>query len=261
MYRQASQYSMPFLELRYFSNALKMATAANIILPNPDLKGPYHVMVVLHGLSDDHTIWSRRTSIERYVQNLPLIVVMPDGGRGFYTDAVQGFAYETAIAVELPSIIEGYFPTKLPWCATGLSMGGYGAVKLALKYPERFRSGHSHSGAVLFGHLSFEDNAVRRELGPEIEAEFMRILGPNPTGGENDLCAIATKLAPTNRPTLRIDCGTEDFLLQDNRDFRDHLVSMGFPHEYQEFPGSHEWPYWDIHVQDAIAFHRNNLGF
>src|SRR5471030_3167488 len=153
---------MPFLEFRYFSNALQKHTTANILLPSVDIKGPHHVMFLLHGLSDDHSIWCRRTSIERYVDGLPLIVVMPDGGRGFYSDAVQGFAYETAIAKELPQIIENTFQTELPWCATGLSMGGYGAAKLALKYPERFRSGHSHSGAVLFGHLSFEENRLRR---------------------------------------------------------------------------------------------------
>ena len=218
-------------------------------------------MFLLHGLSDDHTIWSRRTSIERYVEGLPLIVVMPNGGRGWYCDAVEGFAFETAIATELPKIIEGYFPTKLPWCATGLSMGGYGAAKLSLKYPERFQSGHSHSGALLFGHLTPEvagdANTPRRDVQPE----FQRILGSNPLDGPNDLCGIAAKLTASSRPFLRIDCGNEDFLLEDNRSFIAHLDSIGFQHEYEEFPGSHEWGYWDRHVQDAITFHRKNLNF
>ena len=252
---------MPSFELRYFSGALQVSTAANIILPSPDLKGPFHVMFLLHGLSDDHTIWSRRTSIERYVEGLPLIVVMPNGGRGFYCDAVQGFAYETALAEELPAIIEGYFPTKLPWCATGLSMGGYGAAKLALKYPERFKSGHSQSGALLFGRVTLEgpgsDEAFRRD----VEPEFRRILGEIPLGGPNDLVAIAQKQEASGRAALRIDCGTEDFLLEDNRKFRNHLREIGFEHEYEEFSGSHEWGYWDEHVQEAIAFHRKNLGF
>lgn len=252
---------MPFLELRYFSAALAKQTAANIILPNPDIKGPYHVMFLLHGLSDDQSIWSRRTSIERYVDGLPLIVVMPDGGRGFYTDAAQGFSYETAVAKELPAIVEAYFPTKLPWCATGLSMGGYGAAKLAIKYPSRFKSGNSHSGAVLFGHLSFDENQERRNMAAEIDAEFRRILGEDPKGGPNDLCACAAGLDAAARPALRIDCGTEDFLLQDNRDFVKYLSSIGFAHEYHEFSGAHEWSYWDVHVQEAIAFHRKALGF
>jgi S-formylglutathione hydrolase FrmB len=252
---------MPFLELKYFSNALQKQSAASIILPDTSVQGPYHVMFLLHGLSDDNTAWSRNTSIERYVSGLPLIVVMPDGGRGFYSDAKEGYAFETAIAVELAELVETYFPTKLPWCATGLSMGGYGAAKLALKYPERFKSGHSHSGAVLFGHTSFEVAAARREWTTDREAEFRRILGSTPTGGPDDLCAAAAKLDPSAHPALRIDCGTSDFLLSDNREFRDYLVSIGFEHEYEEFPGSHEWGYWDLHVQDAILFHRGVLGF
>lgn len=252
---------MAFLELRYFSNALQKQTAVNVLLPDISVEGPYCVMFLLHGLSDDYSIWSRRTSIERYVDGLPLIVVMPDGGRGFYSDAVQGYAYETAIAQELPAIIEAYFPTKLPWCATGLSMGGYGAAKLALKYPERFKSGHSHSGAVLFGHLTFEENGARRDLGSAIEQEFRRILGENPTGGPNDLCFAAGSLPPSQRPSIRIDCGTDDFLLADNRQFHEYLNSIDFCHEYEEFPGSHEWSYWDRHVQEALEFHRRNLGF
>jgi putative tributyrin esterase len=83
---------MAYCELHYFSKSLGMQTAANVILPEGEHEGPFAVFYLLHGLSDDHTIWMRRTSIERYVQNLPLIVVMPNGGRGFYTDAVQGFA-------------------------------------------------------------------------------------------------------------------------------------------------------------------------
>lgn len=252
---------MPFLELKYFSAALQKHTAANIILPVPEIKGPHHVMFLLHGLSDDHSAWCRRTSIERYVESLPLIVVMPDGGRGFYSDAVHGPAFEAAIATELPELIENYFSTKLPWCATGLSMGGYGAAKLALKHPQRFKSGNSHSGALLFGHMTFEEAKLRRDISPEWEAEFRRILGDDPTGGPDDLCAAAAALTPAERPALRIDCGAEDFLLEDNRDFHSYLASIGFAHEYHEFPGAHEWPYWDLHVQDAIAFHRKVLRF
>ena len=60
-------------------------------------------------------------------------------------------------------------------------------------------------------------------------------------------------------PALRIDCGTEDFLIQSNRDFHAHLEKEGIKHEYQEFPGAHEWGYWDKHVQEALAFHRKAL--
>ena len=84
---------MSFLEVKFASKALQMQTAMNVILPDVG-KGPYPVYYLLHGLSDSYTIWARRTSIERYVANLPIIVVMPDSGRGWYTNALEGFAYE-----------------------------------------------------------------------------------------------------------------------------------------------------------------------
>ncbi len=245
---------MPFAELRYFSSALQKHTSVNLILPDPKLRGPFPVMFLLHGLSDDHSIWMRRTSIERYCDGLPLIVAMPDGGRGFYLDAVEGFAYETALARELPEFLRAWLPTTERWCVTGLSMGGYGAVRFALRRPELFVSAHSHSGAVAFGH-----GAVLPDR-PE-SREFERLIGTNPAGSDYDLFALAERLSPDQRPKLRLDCGTEDFLLEANREFHRHLASLGFEHEYEEFPGEHEWGYWDLHVREALAFHRRNLGF
>lgn len=245
---------MPFCDLKYRSSALEKQTAAQILLPDPSIKGPYNVMFLLHGLSDDCTNWARNTSIERYLWGLPLIVVMPDGGRGWYCDAEEGYNYQTAIGVELPELIRGYFPTKEPWCSTGLSMGGYGAAKLALAYPKLFKSAHSMSGALGFGHKA-------EYLVDERSKEFLRILGQDSVGGPNDLYALSERLDSPSRPMMRIDCGTEDFLIEDNRAFSSHLSEIGFDHEYEEFPGDHSWPYWDLHVQDAIAFHRKNLGF
>src|SRR5688572_4392093 len=103
---------MAFCELHYFSKALSKHTAANVILPQvEEQQGPFPVWYLLHGLSDDHTGWMRRTSIERYVAHLPLIVVMSDGGRSFYCDAMQGYAYETAIVEDLIGYIDSMFHT------------------------------------------------------------------------------------------------------------------------------------------------------
>jgi len=92
--------------------------------------------------------------------------------------------------------------------------------------------------------------------------EFERITGPEPRDGENDCYALAEKallLPATERPALRLDCGTEDYLLDQNRAFQRHLTAIGYPHEYEEFPGEHNWDYWDIHVREAIAFHTRHL--
>jgi len=249
---------MAFSVLHYFSPALGKQTACNLILPEvTGHKGPFPVYYLLHGLSDDYSIWQRRTSIGRYVQMLPLIVVMPDGGRGFYCDAHEGFAYETAMIGDLIPFIDRMYNTRAERagrCIGGLSMGGYGAIKLALKFPELFCSANGHSGAYGFAHAEWRGS----------EPEFKRILGPHPQGGPDDCFALAQRFArgaeKSLLPALRIDCGTSDFLLEDNRDFHNHLGAIGVPHEYAEFPGTHEWGYWDKHVQSAIRFHTKHLG-
>jgi S-formylglutathione hydrolase FrmB len=246
---------MPFCELHYFSDALAKQTSANLILPSPNLKPPYHVMFLLHGLSDNHTMWTRRTSIERYVENLPLIVVMPDGGRSFYLDpAERGPRYGSAIGIELPEIIRNYFKTTDRWAITGLSMGGYGALKLAGTHPDTFQSAVSHSGAVQFGHYEQD----RRD---DFELEFRPVLGTDFVGGSADLFKLLPALPEGKRPKVRIDCGIGDFLIEANRDLHQHLLAQGFEHEYAEFPGEHNWEYWDEHVREAIDFHGRNLGF
>jgi len=178
---------------------------------------------------------------------------MPDGGRGFYCDAVQGFAYETALITDLIGYIDRMFHTRAERsgrCIGGLSMGGYGAIKLALRFPDLFCSAVSHSGAMNFAHVYPDPN----------HAEFGRVIGENPVGGLNDLYALAESIDRTKLPALRIDCGEEDFLLDMNREFHTHLEKIGVPHEYQEFLGAHDWGYWDMHVQEAIAFHARHLG-
>ena len=245
---------MAFCELKYFSPALQKATAANIILPETTLEGPFPVLYLLHGLSDDHTIWHRRTSIERYVQDLPLIVVMPDTGRGFYTDAKEGMAWETAIVRDLVNYVDKMFPTiptRRGRCLAGLSMGGYGAVKLALKHPDLFSAAVSHSGALEFV----------RKIDPTWDnyQEWVRIYGKKGVGSADDCHALATKSDAEKRPALRIDCGVDDFLIEQNREFHAHLNSLGYVHEYEEFPGAHAWQYWDLHIQEAISFLKPHL--
>ena len=247
---------MAFCQVQWHSEVLGKALGLNVILPDCG-EGPFPVFYLLHGLSDDHTIWHRRTRIERYVSELPMIVVMPDGFRGFYTNHENGPAYATYMAEELPAFVERNFPAKADRasrCIGGLSMGGYGAMRLALGYPDVYCSANSHSGAPTFGH-EVADFAGDRA------AEWELITGTDPTGSEHDLFALADRCAKQgNTPALRIDCGTEDFLIEQNRRFTAHLKQLGTAHEYQEFPGDHNWDYWDVHVQEALAFHARNLG-
>jgi S-formylglutathione hydrolase FrmB len=250
---------MAFATINYFSRSLTKASSFNVVFPDdPATARPWAVFYLLHGLSDDHTIWARRTSIERYVAGLPLVVVMPDGGRGWYTNAVNPpkYRYEDDIIKDVVGLVERTFPVKAERAGRaigGLSMGGFGAIKLGLRHHEMFASVTSHSGAIGFTH---RDPERARGLSPE----FVPVFGDDPTGGDNDPFALVERVDHGRLPKLRFDCGTDDFLLDDNRAFHRHLEALHVPHEYEEFPGGHDWGYWDRHVQEAIAFHVKNLG-
>jgi S-formylglutathione hydrolase FrmB len=247
---------MAFATINYFSRSLRKASSFNVVFPDePEIPRPWCVFYLLHGLSDDHTIWTRRTSVERYVAGLPLVLVMPDGGRGWYCDAAEGLAYESDLIKDVIGLVDRTFPVKAERAGRaigGLSMGGYGAVKIGLKHHEMFASVNSHSGAVSV--LRADDTS--KNLG----AEFTRIFGANPKDGAEDPFAIIKQVDHGRVPKLRLDCGVEDFLLEQNRSFHAHLESLHVAHEYAEYPGSHDWAYWDEHVREAIKFHARNLG-
>ena len=240
---------MSFLHVCFFSNVLKKQVHANVLFPDGG-KAPFPVYYLLHGLSDDYSIWHRRTSIERYCEKLPLIVVMPDGFRGFYTDNAEGPPYGQYIMEDVIGFTERTFPARSDRsgrCIGGLSMGGYGALRLALSHPETFVSANSHSGAMVFGH-----DEPRME-----DPEFRRMFGKTPIGSAHDLFALAGKFTKKRGllPKLKIDCGTADHQLEPNRRFIAHLKELKVPHDYAEFPGEHNWAYWDEHIREALAFH------
>jgi putative tributyrin esterase len=238
-------------------NALQKMTSFMAILPEGK-SGPFPVFYLLHGLSDDHTAWTRRTSIERYVQDLPLIVVMPNAERSFYSDsqAVPTSRFETFITQDLISFVDTTFntiPLREGRVVAGLSMGGYGAFKFALKYPQLFGAAVSHSGA-LSRPTSILDNDD-----PDWVREMRAISGDNAAGSDNDLYALAEKIERAQLPALRFDCGTEDFLIEHNRDFHRHLKALNIVHEYQEFSGEHNWEYWDEHIRETVRFFARHL--
>jgi len=253
--------------IHYFSRSLGKASSLDVIFPDdPATPRPWGAFYLLHGLSDDQTIWGRRTSLERYVGALPMAVVMPDGGRGWYTNAARpgGPAHEDDLVRDVVGLIDRTFPVRAERAGRaigGLSMGGYGAVKIGLKHHETFASVNSHSGAP----------GIAREVAPpeparpddrfkDIRAELRGVFGDRPAGGPDDPFALAERVDHGRVPKMRIDCGADDFLLGQNRDFHRHLDALHVPHEYQEFPGDHNWEYWDLHVREAIAFHARNLG-
>jgi putative tributyrin esterase len=255
---------MALLHVNFFSNVLGMAMNMDVILPEKTqgqigMEGnasgeKYKTLYLLHGMSDDHTIWQRRTSIERYASEYNLAVVMPTTHLGWYTDMYHGHKYFTYIAKELPEICRWFFPNmsdkREDTYAAGLSMGGYGALKLGLNAPETFSRVASLSGGL--------DCASICETVPEADRElWQNIFGPADAvrGGENDLFAQAERTAlRADKPTVYMWCGTEDFLYAHNTAMRDHLQKLGYDLTYEESPGDHQWKYWDEKIQTVLTW-------
>jgi putative tributyrin esterase len=246
---------MAFAAINYYSRSLEHASTFNVIFPDePDVPEPWSTYYLLHGLSDDHSTWMRRSTIERRVLGLPLVVVMPDGGRGWYTNAVDGDAYEDDLLKDVIRMVERHFPVKAERSGRaigGLSMGGFGAVKIALKHPDLFASANSQSGVLGLLRNPFESKRLAREC--------LRIFGEDPKGGAEDPFALADEVDRARVPALRFDCGDEDPFLLQNRDFHTHLDQLDIRHAYEEAAGSHDWQYWDRHLHAALDFHGRHL--
>jgi S-formylglutathione hydrolase FrmB len=254
---------MALIHCNFYSETLQTATSMDVILPQPlavqavagrARRRPIPTLWLLHGLSDDHTIWQRRTSIERYVAPLNLAVVMPNGFRGFYTDMAHGYPYWTHLSEEIPRLARAFFPLSAAReenFAAGLSMGGYGAFKLAFKRPEMFAAAASLSGGLDIAGTpahALGDAFRRREL--------MDTFGPLRAipGSDNDLFALAKKFAKSKgpKPALYQCCGTEDGLYPHNLRFREHARSLGLDLTYEEGPGGHDWGFWDRWIQRVL---------
>ncbi|MFW6066652.1 MAG: alpha/beta hydrolase, partial [Planctomycetota bacterium] len=225
---------MSLCRVHFYGESIDKKTAMNVLLPDGD--GPFPVLYLLHGLSDDYTTWLRRTGIERYVEDLPLAVVMPDGHRSWYCNdpRPEGLAYEDHIVRDVVGFVERTFPVTPARDAraiAGLSMGGFGAMMLAMRHPEMFSVACSHSGAVGFVSESVEP--------PEDRPDKLALAEVLPVE-QYDCFQLAERLAKSSDSlALRLDCGTEDFLIEHNRLFHAHLQRLGVEHEYEEHPGDH----------------------
>lgn len=255
---------MALIHCDFYSDVLGMASSMYVILPeNTDSQigmknitgaGKHKTLYLLHGLSDDHTIWLRRTSIERYVSELGLAVVMPAANKSFYTDMTYGDAYWTYISEEIPAKARSFFnlsDKREDNYVAGLSMGGYGAFKMALAKPDCFSAAASLSGAVDITDW-IEASGMARERG------WTLIFGDldKVRGSDNDLFRLADKAAASGKPSPRLYqwCGTEDVLYQGNRAFRDYAKKLGLDLTYEESPGDHSWGYWDAKIQTFLDF-------
>jgi putative tributyrin esterase len=251
---------MAAVTVDFFSESLEVGASVAVVLPQATeaqigvepaagAEEDMPVLYLLHGLSDDHTAWTRYTSIERYAAAAGLAVVMPAVGRSFYADERNGHRYWTYLSEELPQVMHSFFRFSdrcQDTFVAGLSMGGYGALRLGLTHPDRFAAVASLSGAV--------DVAALVQQG-ERRALFDRIYGRRkPPRADEDLVALLENADPAALPPLYIGCGTEDPLLPFSERFAERAEAAGAKVTTDFRSGEHEWGLWDTVIQDVIAW-------
>jgi putative tributyrin esterase len=246
---------MALLTCDFFSESLMVGTSITVVLPQETEEqiglldvvrdGPPPVLYLLHGLSDDHTAWTRYTSIERYAAARGLAVVMPAAGRSFYADEAHGHRYWTYVSEELPDVVGQFFNVSRGAADTfvaGLSMGGYGALKLALNHPDRYGAAACLSGAL--DMKAFAEDPDREEV---MDRVFDHTVKPS-----DDLFALVESASGV--PALHVSCGTEDRWYASSLRFAEAAAAAGIDVTTDFRPGGHEWPLWDAVIQDVIAW-------
>lgn len=252
---------MNLFEISFGSDVLDQRTQINVLLPEAEVKSrskhKTKTLYLLHGYSGDHSDWLRKSNIEEYARYYDLAIVMPNGHNSFYANMTHGRQYLKHVAEEIPNFIQDSFnlsAAREDTFIAGLSMGGYGAFKIALKYPERFSAASSLSG-VLDIQYSIDQNRDHTESRFYPPLTFAYGEKGEVAGTEND---IRWLLEETNKlkekPRLFQCCGTEDELYENNLRIRDLAQTLSYDYTYEEGPGIHNWAYWDANIQRTLQW-------
>ncbi|OJF11414.1 alpha/beta hydrolase [Couchioplanes caeruleus] len=250
---------MALIRCDFSSEALALATTMTVLLPQAastqiglsgragDAAPP--VLYLLHGLTDDDTAWTRYTSLERYAAAKGIAVVMPQVHRSFYADERYGARFWTFLSEELPEVVSSFFRVSTrreDTFVAGLSMGGYGAFKWALRQPERFAAAASLSGALDLAYMYEWDKR------PHMTELMARVFGDRPVAGTVDDLLHLVADAGEELPRLLLRCGTEDHLVAQNERFVATCHRYGVAIDAEFGPGAHEWGYWDVQIQNVL---------
>ena len=237
------------------SNALRRrADITMYVPPVPRMDSPLDIVILLHGVYGSHWAWALKAGVHKTADRLieqgkmrPMVLVMPsDGlygdGSGYLPHQTEN--YEKWIVEEVITVVREQVAgvrEKSKIFITGLSMGGYGAMRLGAKYPTVFRSFSGLSSITEFSQMAlFLEGNDDRELSRSVRSK------------ESVLeCILANK---ERLPHFRFDCGTEDLLIDFNRQLHKRLEENNIQHNYAEYPGGHEWDYWSKHIEDSLLF-------
>ncbi|MDA0986400.1 MAG: alpha/beta hydrolase family protein [Bacteroidetes bacterium] len=234
----------------HFSKSLNKDQSLIIYFPEKNTGSK--ILFLLHGAYGNYKNWTDLTDIEFIADQFNLTIVMPDGGEfSWYNNSPvkKDWQYESYFINELIPFVDSLFNNKNKKAICGLSMGGYGALKFASKYPEKFISVSSLSGVL--------DILNHKTNNWWMDSAFGPIKFYKKKWEENDLLLLAPNLK--NKMKIKFDIGTEDRLLEENRVYQKKLNELKIAHEYIEFEGNHNWKYWGMHIEDHLKFHSKNL--
>ncbi len=256
---------MANLTIRYYSNCLCRHTTFQMYLPNgfraenPDETNPYakretKTLFLLHGYTGDAGNWVPEYLSEKY----NFAVITPSGENSFWLDGLStGHKFCTFLGEELIGYIRrtfGLAMRKEDTFTMGMSMGGFGAIHTALYYPDVFGKAAGLSSALIARQVA---NMKEGDSNPMANYEYYRECFGEPSKvleSDNNPETLVKKIKAEGKemPQLLICCGTEDFLLENNREFHRFLEAEGVEHIYNESPGQHDMDYWNEYVQKYV---------
>ena len=249
---------MAYYRIEYFSKALCRQTSFEMLIPNDQREvkeeKPMTTLFLLHGYTGKAGNWVPEGLPEKY----NFAIVMPTTENGFYLDGLStGHAYQTLVGVELVNYVRKTFNlarTPKDTFIAGLSMGGFGALHTALAYPETFGKAAALSSALIVHGIAHmkpgQDNGVANydyyhECFGDLETVETRDCNP-------EVLARKLKAAGKKLPDIYMACGTEDFLIENNRAFHRFLEKEKIAHEYHEGKGVHDMVFWREYIAKAI---------
>lgn len=232
------------------SEAMKRDIKISVIVPDKTQKGGFPTVYMLPGYSDDHLRgYVKQTNVRDLAEALGLIIVVPDPSDSWYFDSPidPTFRYETFVTKELPAYVDSHYPTiadRSHRAISGLSMGGHGALFLAIRHQNLYCAAGSMSGGVDF--RPFPDSwKIKLRLGEKSKY---------PDNWEQNTVMAQLPKLQNGSLQLIIDCGTEDFFFNVNVALHDELTRRGIAHEFTSRPGAHNWEYWRRSLRDHLLF-------
>lgn len=244
------------------SNLLQREISYKVILPeNYDFsEEKFPVIYLLHGLFGNADNWLELTDLKKYLRQKGFVTVLPEGYNNWYSDSatIECDKFESSFINELIPFVEAKFKVsdrREKRSIAGLSMGGFGALKFALKRPDLFVFAGSMSGALDAPRI-YEANKYSEWN--DLRQSVWEVFGSKNDSSriENDLFELVERMTEKqiiSIPRLHIDCGTDDIFLAINRDFSRILSDKKIPYEYFEMSGGHDWAYWNRQIKKILT--------